>query len=465
MPRLLWLALPLIAAGCAVGPRYEKPLVATPDAYRGADTTVAGEAAAPSLGEQEWAQVFRDEQLQGLIRTALEQNYDVRRAAARILQAEAQIGITRADEFPSIDGAIDLTSTRTAASRFTSFTINEMAIGGTAEWEIDFWRKFRSATEAARADLLGATWARQAVLSTLVSDVAAAYFLLRELDMELDISRNTLESRQESLDLTRLLADRGLNSMLDVRQAEQLVYTASQTIPDLERRIEQQENLISILVGNHPASLPRGLALTEQPVPPEVPVGLPSTLLERRPDIRQAEQRLIALNAQIGAVKARAFPQITLTASGGFQSSSLADLFSGPAGLWNFVGSLTQPIFQKGRLAAGVRLAEAQQAEALLAYEQAVQQAFREVSDALVAIRKSRESRAQQELLVAAAEDAARLADQRYRAGVSSYLEVLTNETAVFAAQRSLAQTHLEERLGLVQLYKALGGGWPQSVP
>ena len=453
-------ALAVLLAGCAVGPRYQKPLVNLPDSYRGAEPAVAAATPAASIGEQEWTQVFQDEQLQGLIRTALEQNYDVRRAAARILEAEANIGVVRADEFPTIDANLGASSTRTAASRFTAFTFNEMQIGGTAEWEIDFWKKFRSATDAARANLLETSWAREAVISTLVADVATAYFELRALDLELEISRSTLASRRESLELTRVLSDRGIVSLLDVRQSEQLVYAASQTIPDLERRIEQQENFISTLLASPAAAIPRGQPLTAQPVPAEVPAGLPSSLLERRPDIRQAEQVLVALNAEINSVRARVFPQITLTANAGYQSSSLSDLFNGPAGFWNFVGDLTQPIFQKGRLRAGVRVVEAQEQDALLAYQQTVQEAFREVSDALIAIRKSRELRAERELLVTAAEDAVRLSDTRYRAGITSYLEVLTSEAIVFNARLDLAQVHLDERLALVQLYRALGGGW-----
>ncbi|HWP85355.1 MAG TPA: efflux transporter outer membrane subunit [Terriglobia bacterium] len=269
-----------------------------------------------------------------------------------------------------------------------------------------------------------------------------------------------MATRQQSLDLIRLLADRGLTSLLDVRQAEQLVYTVSGTIPELERQMAQKENQISILTGTLPAAIARGVPLAEQPLPAEVPAGLPSALLQRRPDILELEQRLIALNAEINSVRARAFPSMALTAAGGFQSSALTSLFSAPAGLWNFAGSLTQPIFQKGKLRAGVRLAEARQQEALLAYEKAVQQAFREVSDALIAYRKSREIRQQQALLVEAAREAARLANLRYQGGVSSYLEVLTTETNVYAAERGLAQAHLAQQLAFVQLYKALGGGW-----
>jgi multidrug efflux system outer membrane protein len=433
-----------------------------PDAYRGASIEAMEESpgASESLGDRAWTDVFQDAALQQLIRTAIENNHDVYIAAARILQAEAQVGIVRADEFPTIDGNIGASSTRTSASRFTAFQINEMGLDVTAAWELDFWRKFRSATDAARAYLLASESARQAVISTLVADVATAYFELRELDSELELSQRTVETRQDSLDLVSLLADRGLTSLLDVRQSEQLVYTASAAVPDLERQIAQKENQISTLLGSLPASVPRGLPLTEQPMLAEVPAELPSALLTRRPDIREAEQRLVALNAEINAVRARAFPSITLTATGGFRSPSLADLFTGPAGLWNFVGDLTQPIFQKGKLRAGVRLAEAQEQEALFFYEKTVQQAFREVSDALIAYHKTQEFRQQQELLAGSARDAARLSNVRYQGGVTSYLEVLTNETNIFSAERGLAQAYLAERLALVQLYKALGGGW-----
>ncbi|MBI2819649.1 MAG: efflux transporter outer membrane subunit [Acidobacteria bacterium] len=453
----------LLAAGCAVGPRYQQPAATVPEAYKG--LSAEAPRAPESLGDQEWAEVFQDETLRQLIRTALENNYDLQIAAARILQAEAQVGIVYSDEFPTVDGGFAGSSLRTSASRFgvsgfKAFQINEVGIDVTAAWELDFWRKYRSATEAARAYLLASESARQAVIRTLVADVAAAYFELRELDSELEISKRTLATRQDSLDLIRLLADRGLTSLLDVRQAEQLVYTASGTIPDLELQIEQKENQISILLGSLPTSVPRGLALTEQPMSPEVPAGLPSALLERRPDVREAEQRLMALNAEINSVRARAFPTIELTGTSGFRSPSLADLFSGPAGLWNFVGSLTQPIFQKGKLRAGVRLAEAQEQEALLFYQKTVQQAFREVSDALIAYRKTQEFRQQQELLAESARDAARLSNVRYQGGVTNYLEVLTSETNIFTAERGLAQAQLAQRLALVQLYKALGGGW-----
>jgi outer membrane protein, multidrug efflux system len=331
-----------------------------------------------------------------------------------------------------------------------------------AAWELDFWGKFRRATEAARANLLASEWARQEVVSTLVANVAAAYFQLRALDLELEISKRTFDSRQESLRLTQILANGGATSLLDVRQAEQLVFTAGAEIPALEQQIEQQENFLSILLGQNPGDITRGETLTEQRQPSQVPPGLPSSLLERRPDIRQAEEQLVAANAEIGVARAAYFPQIVLSGSGGFQSSALTNLFSGPAGVWSFGASLAQPIFTGGRLRSGVRLAEAQQQTAALFYQQSIQGAFRSVSDALVAYRKTREFRAQQELLFQSAEDAARLSHMRYTGGATGYLEVLTNETNAFSAELGLAQARLNELLALVQLYQALGGGWQQ---
>ena len=452
-----------LLVGCAVGPNYKRPSVNAPDTYRGLTAEEAAKTESASLGDQKWWEVFQDERLQDLIRTALQQNYDVRIAANRILQAQAQLGITRANQLPTIASGAEATNQRLPQSRsLPAFDTSANQVNLSLHWELDFWGRFRRATQAARANLLASQWARQAVISSLVSNVATAYFQLRELDLELEISRRTLASRQDSLRLTQLLSDHGATSLLDVRQAEQLVYTAGEQIPDLERRIEQQENFISILLGRNPAAVPRGRKLTEQPHAPEVPAGLPSSLLERRPDIRQAEQQLIAFNAQIGVAKAAYFPQISLTGTGGYQSVALTSLFSGPAGLWNFGASLTQPIFTGGRIRSGVRFAEAQQQEALLIYQQTIQQAFREVSDALVAYRKNQEFRRQQELLTQSAQDAARLSDMRYRGGVTSYLEVLTNETNYFSAELSLTQAQRNELLALVQLYKALGGGWQQ---
>jgi multidrug efflux system outer membrane protein len=300
------------------------------------------------------------------------------------------------------------------------------------------------------------------VVSTLVANVSAAYFQLRALDLQLEISKRTLDSRQESLRLTRVLANGGATSLLDVRQAEQLVFTASAEVPALEQQIVQQENFLSILLGQNPGDITRGQTLTEQRQPPQVPPGLPSSLLERRPDIREAEAQLIAANAQIGVARAAYFPEISLNGNGGFESSALTGLFSGPAGAWSFGASLTEPIFTAGRLRSGVRLAEARQETAVLLYQQSIQAAFRSVSDGLVAYRKTHEFRVQQESLFQSAQDAARLSRMRYTGGATGYLEVLTNETNAFSAELGLAQARLNELLALVQLYESLGGGWQQ---
>jgi outer membrane protein, multidrug efflux system len=457
------LSAALLLSGCTVGPNYKRPIVAVPPTYRGAVPDETAQTDTATLGDQKWRDIFQDEQLRALIRTALQQNYDVRIAASRVLEANAQLGITRADQFPTLSAGAGIGDVRTAQAKFLpKFETSIGQVNLSAAWELDFWGKFRRATEAARANLLASKWARQEVVSTLVANVADAYFQLRALDLQLEISKRTLDSRQESLHLTRILANGGATSLLDVRQAEQLVFTAGAEIPALEQQIEQQENFLSILLGQNPGDIPRGQTLTEQRQPPQVPPGLPSSLLERRPDIRQAEEQLVAANAEIGVARAAYFPDISLSGSGGFQSSALTDLFSGPAGAWSFAASLAQPIFTGGRLRSGVRLAEAQQQTATLFYQQSIQEAFRSVSDALVAYRKTREFRTQQELLFESAKDAARLSQMRYTGGATGYLEVLTNETNAFSAELGLAQARLNELLALVQLYEALGGGWQQ---
>ena len=452
----------LLLTGCTLGPKYKRPAVTVPDSYRGLASD-AGPQTAASLGDEKWWTVFQDEQLQALIREALAQNYDLRIAAARVLQAQAALGITRSEQFPTISGgagAVNVRNPQTKVSPAYETSANQLNLS--LFWELDFWGKFRRATEAARANLLATEWAQKAVISTLVSNVASAYFQLRELDLEMEISQRTLSSRKESLRLVEVREKGGTTSLMDVRQSEQLVYAAAEAIPDLERRIEQQENFISILVGRNPGSITRGKSLVENQFPPTVPAGLPSSLLERRPDIQSAEHELVAANALIGVAKAAYFPQITLTAVGGYQSSALSSLFTGPAGFWNFGGQLTQPIFTAGRIRSGVKLSEAQKQEALLFYQRSIQEAFREVADSLIAYRKNQEFREQQKLLTESAQDATRLADVRYRGGVTSYLEVLDSDTRYFEAELTLAQAQLNERLALVQIYNALGGGWQQ---
>jgi len=449
--------------GCAVGPNYKKPKVDAPAVYRGLTPEEVAKADTKSFAEQKWWDVFQDEQLKELIKTALQQNYDLRRAGVRILEARATLGITRADQFPTISADASALNERTAQQKFVpAVKTSANRVGLDFSWELDFWGKFRRATEAARANLSASEWGQREITTELVANVASAYFTLRALDLQLEITRRTLASRQDSLRLTQILTNGGSTSLLDVRQAEQLVFTAGSEIPSLEQQIEQQENFISILLGNNPAPIPRGRVLTDQPHAPAVPTGLPSSLLERRPDIRQAEQQLIAANAQIGVARSLYFPQIALTANSGYQSSALTALFTGPAGFWTFGSTLAQPIFTGGRLRSNVRLAEAQQQEAVLFYQETIQGAFRDVSDALIAYRKTQAFREQQQLLVNSAQDATRLSHMRYSGGVASYLEVLTNDTNYFSAELNLVQAQLNELLALVQLYRGLGGGWEQ---
>lgn len=446
-------------SACSAGPNYQKPKVEIPTEYRG--TTQQAAPDSHSLADALWSEVFQDERLQELIRTALAQNYDLQIAASRVLQGRALLGITHADQLPTIGGEVSAANQRTPTSGpIPPLESSPAQVDLTLAWEADFWGKYSRATQAARAELLATEWSRRAVTTSLVADVATAYFQLRELDLELEIARRTLNTRQQSLQLVQLQERAGTTSMLDVHQAEQLVHTAAGQLPDLEGRIEQQENFISVLLGKDPEAIPRGRKLTDQPNRSEIPPGLPSDLLERRPDIRQAEAELIAANARIGVARAAYFPNVTLTAAGGFRSSALSSLFSGPAGLWSFVGGLTRPLFDGGRIRSGVEFSEAQEQEAVSVYRRTIQQAFREVSDALVARRKNREFLKQEELLAQSARQASELSDLRYRQGVTSYLEVLDSDTRYFDAELDLARARLNELLSLVDLYKALGGGW-----
>ena len=452
------ISVALVAGGCIIGPDYKRPPAGTPDTFRG-QTDVP--AAGASLADESWWQVFTDPVLQSLIRTALQQNDDVRLAAARILEAQAQLGITRADQFPQVTAGVDVLGQRpSAALGFPPRNIGAVVVQGSVAWELDFWGRYRRATEAGRATLLASEWGRRAVLTTLVSQVARAYFGLRALDSELEISHRTLASRQESLRLTQVREQGGATSLVDVRQAQQLVYGATGEIATLERDIEQQENFINVLLANNPGTITRGRALTDQPHAAEVPAGLPSALLERRPDIQQAEQEIVTANAQIGVTRSAYFPIIALTASGGFESTALTALFAGTNAIWSAAAAATQPVFTAGRTRSQVALAEARREEAVIIYQRAIRQAFREVADALVGYRKVREFREQQALLLGAAQDARRLADIRYQGGATSYLEVLDADTRLFDAELGLAQAQLGELSALVEIYRALGGGW-----
>jgi NodT family efflux transporter outer membrane factor (OMF) lipoprotein len=465
-PLLAFSVAAILLSGCTVGPNYKRPAVQTPQTFR-APTPLPSDAA--SLADLEWWKVFKDQELQGLVRTALAQNYDLRDAVARVEAARANLGITRSNQFPNLDASGNVQTNRISRNGSlplpASFVPSQNRTFGEAalnllSFEVDLWGRLRRATEAARANLLAADENRKAVITTLVSDVATSYFSLRELDDELQISEHTLVTRRESLDLIKTRQGGGVATLLDLRQAEELVYTASQTIPALHQHIEQTENQITLLLGKNPGEVTRGRSLTEQELPPVVPTGLPSALLERRPDIRAAEQNLIAFNAEIGVARAAYFPQLSLSGFLGGQSSQLSNLFSGPSSAWSFIPQVTQPIFTAGRLKSNVRLAEAEKQRALIQYEKTIQTAFTEVSNALIAHQRVRESREQQELLVGALRDRTRLAYVRYRGGVDTLLNALDADRDQFQAELNLSQIRLNELLSVVQLYKALGGGW-----
>jgi outer membrane protein, multidrug efflux system len=462
----------LLIAGILVscrtaGPNYSRPLIEPPDTFRGADQTTPADPT--SLADLKWFEVFKDERLQDLIRTALEDNHDLREAVVRVDAARANLGITQADQRPTITAGTDITtvrSSRNGAFPFPAGFEQQRTIGSVVlnllSFEADVWGRLRRATEASRAELLATEENRKAVVTTLVGDVASAYFNLIELDAELAIAKRTLSTRQESLQLIRNRSRHGVATVLDIRQGEQLVQSAEQSIPAIEQLIEQTENRISFLVGRSPGPIVRGLALTDQEQPPSVPPGLPSALLERRPDIRAAEQTLVAANAVIGVAKAAYFPRISLTGLLGSQSGQLSNLFTGATGVWQFVPQVTQPIFTGGRTRSTVELASAQQRLALIEYERVIETAFREVSDTLVQHKKVREIRETQELLIRTLQDRSRLSYVRYRGGVDTLLNALDADRDLFDAELGLAQTRRNELLTLVQLYRALGGGWQQ---
>jgi multidrug efflux system outer membrane protein len=455
-------AAALLLAGCTVGPDYRRPALPVPPDFRGRPADVPASAA--SVGDVAWWEIFRDDTLLALLRTALAENHDLRITAARILDARSQVTISRSFQFPEVSGNASAPYVRIPGDREPLQTKERFSPLATLDlfWEIDLWGRLRRATEASRADLLASVEVRRFVITTLISDVATAYFQLRELDLELEIARRTLASRQDSLRLVTLRYEGGVAGLIDVRQAEVLLYTAAETVPDIQRRIEQTEHTISFLLGRPPDEVARGrpLPATLALVPPSVPPGLPSSLLERRPDIRQAESQLAAATARIGVAKADYFPRVLLTGTGGGGGVAINGSWFGPFGLLGIAPQVTLPIFNMGRIRAGVGSAEARTQEALARYEQTIQQAFREVSDGLVEQRGRREFRLQQERLVESLRDAARLANIRYRGGVTSYLEVLDTERQLFDAELLLAQAQRDELLAIVRLYRALGGGW-----
>lgn len=456
----------LLLAGCAVGPNYKRPVVQTPAQYRqpAAQPDVPEKA---SLADVTWTDLFGDEVLTRLVRTALAQNNDLQAAAQRVLQARAQLGATKSQLLPTLSASGGFTSQRISSigsfnfiPAGTNLAVSYTQAGINLSWELDVWGRLRRLTESARAQFLASEEGRHAVVASLIADTITTYLTLRELDLELEIGKKTREIAQNGLKLTNLRKERGVSTALDVRQAEQLLYTATTQIAAAERAIAETENNLSVLLGQNPGDIPRGRSLIDITGPTKVPAGLPSDLLVRRPDVRQAEQTLVSANAQIGAARAQYFPQISLTGLLGVQSRALGDLFSGPARNQNIGPAATLPIFNAGRLRNNVRLTEAQQREALATYRQTILTAFKEVSSSLADYQKNREERSQEELLVKALQDADRLSNLRYRGGLDSYLQVLDAQRNRFSGELTLAQLRRNELLSVVQLYRALGGGW-----
>jgi outer membrane protein, multidrug efflux system len=450
-----------LLGGCAIGPNYKRPSVAEPPTFRGQAT---GEAA--SLADAPWWEVFQDPSLKALIQEALRRNYDVRIAAARVQEARAFLSVARSDLYPSLDydGSVSRSNATPGilggvgaqapeTSNFYSGTL-------TASWELDIWGRIRRSNEAARATLFATEDARRGVWLTLVSDLAQAYFELLALDVRLQIARNSTEAYQRTYDLFLDRFNLGVASKLETSRAQGALGDAQATIPQLESDIVAKENQISILLGKIPGSIPRGKPMYEQPVVPVVPAGLPSTLLERRPDLRQAEQQLVSANARIGIAKAEFFPRLSLTALLGTASTEVSALTGGTATVWAVAGTFSGPLFNAGRTLGNYRASIAQWEQARLQYEQAVLTALREVSDALTALGKLNEAETGQDTAVKALDEAVEHATNRYRQGLASYYEVLEAEQQLYPAQNALAQIRRNRLLAYVQLYKALGGGW-----
>lgn len=462
--------LVLMVVGCKAGPDYKRPVVDVPSTYRQAlapDVSTASSGTG-SIADEEWATIFQDKVLENLVGQALANNLDLRIAAQRVLEAKAQVGVTRSQQMPSISGGgsysalqvpSNLAGTKNDGSPANSF-FNGGGPSASAAWNLDFWGLYRRQTEAARAELLASEWGQRATRIALIQGVSEAYFELRRLDAQKVITENTIRARQDSLKLTQALEEHGAGSLADVRQAEELLHAAQANLPDLRRQIAIEENTISVLLGNNPGDIERGLPVEAQSHPQEIAVGLPSDLLERRPDVRQAEAKLIAANARIGVARAQYFPQISLTSLGGAASNQLNAISTGPTAYWYAAGSISEPIFDGGRIRNNYRLSKAQQQDMLLEYQKTILNSLKDVSNSLVTYKETKQRREEQAEQVRSAADAVRLARLRYSGGNTSYLEVLTTDTDLYSAQLLLAQAQQQEAASLVEVYVAIGGGW-----
>ncbi len=439
-----------VLSGCATGQPYQRPALTIPEQTRGQ----AGPAEAASLADQPWWEVFRDDALKGLIAEALRNGYDVRLAALRVEEARANAGIVRSQKFPAIQGQVQAGYGRLSGETGALVDVN---LG--LAWELDLWGRIRHSNEAAMAQVLASEEARRGVWLSLASEVATAYFQLRELDLQLEIAKRSSEDFQATFDLFSRRLQGGAASALETSSAEASLAFTTANIPDLERQITAQENLLSFLLGRNPGPIARGAVLNDQFLPPEIPPGLPSDLLQRRPDLKEAEESLIAANAEVGIAHADFFPRISLTSAVGGVSANLLDLV-GSGSTWSIGGGLLTPVFQGRLLQNRYRASVARWEQARVAYEQSVTNAFSEVSTALVAYQKLAEVETQRARAVAADRRAAKISNTRYAAGLSSYLEVLQAQQQLYPAENLLALARFNRLATLVQLYRALGGGW-----
>lgn len=450
--------------GCLVGPNYKRPLLNLPDQYHGTTPVNAGET---SIAETKWENLFDDPVLRKLVETALAQNFDLQIAAERVDQARAQFDSRKANLSPFINGQGQWNATRGSSvgslpfikeGTNLSYAYTQVGIGAT--WEIDLWGRLRRLNESAKAQYFATEENRLAVRMSLVAEVMNAYFSLLEQDRELEIGIQTRGIAQDGLRLTTLRRNQGAATGLDVSQAEQLLYTATAQIADAQRNIGLTEDALSLLLGQAPGSIPRGMEFESIKRPAELPVGMPATLITRRPDIRQMEQKLVSANAEIGAARAQFFPQLSLNAFLGGQNRAVTELFTTPARSAFVTPAMIVPIFHAGQIRANVRLTEAQEREALTTYQRTIYEALRDTSDALITNDRTRDQVNQQELLVGALQDASRLSQIRYEGGLDSYLQVLDAQRNLFQGQLVLAELRMIELQSVVRLYRALGGGW-----
>jgi len=464
MRRVLPLAL-IVAASCSVGPDYQRPRVDAPAAWQD------GKAEAASLADLEWWKLFGDPVLNELVGSALQANYDVRLALERVAEVRARLGFVKAEFYPRLDGAAAAGVVRQSrresplAPLIRDADYQTYQLFGAMSWELDLFGRIRRATEAERAALAASEEDVRAAMVSVIAEASTAYLDVRDLDARVGIAKGTVESRKGYVDMARLRWEGGKTSELDFRQAEAELARTESVLTDLERQRTQRELDLAFLLGRNPSIIPRGKTLDALPLPPQIPTGLPSDLLQRRPDIRSAEKQLASANARIGEARALMYPTITLTGHAGYASIRLSDFLKSPSGFWDLIGGVTAPIWDWGKNQARVDETEARMRQAVILYERSIRQAFRDVEDALAAYRKSTERLASSGRRVTAQRSVLTLSESRYRGGVSPYLEVLDAQRELFNAELEQASTRRDQLVALVQLYRALGGGWDKQPP